>query len=77
MSGFKQDAIIFDPTQLTSSDNIITVPLTRANKKELVLKKLNEVIKYIKWHILISSINKSWQNQFLWYNKNNQYHIIS
>lgn len=48
MSGFKQDAIIFDPTQLTSSDNIITVPLTRANKKELVLEKLNDVTKYIK-----------------------------
>ena len=48
MSGFKQDAIIFDPTQLTSSDNIITVPLTRANKKELVLEKLNDVIEHIK-----------------------------
>lgn len=48
MSGFKQDAIIFDPTQLTSSDNIITVPLTRSIKKELVIEKLNDVIDYIK-----------------------------
>ena len=48
MSGFKQDAIIFNPTQLTSSDNIVTVPLTHANKKELVLEKLNDVIDYIK-----------------------------
>ena len=48
MSGFKQDAIIFDPTQLTSSDNIITVPLTRSVKKELVLEKLKDVIEYIK-----------------------------
>ena len=48
MSGFKQDAIIFDPNQLTSSDNIVTVPLTRIIKKELVIEKLNDVIDYIK-----------------------------
>ena len=48
ISGFKQDAIIFNPTQLTSSDNIVTVPLTRIIKKELVIEKLNDVIDYIK-----------------------------
>ena len=48
MSGFKQDAIVFDTFGI---DNIITVPLTRSDKKELVLEKLNDVIKYIKWHI--------------------------
>lgn len=45
MSGFKQNAIVFDTFGI---DNIITVPLTRSNKKELVLEKLNDVIEYIK-----------------------------
>lgn len=45
MSGFKQDAIVFDTFGI---DNIITVPLTRSDKKELVLEKLNDIIEYIK-----------------------------
>lgn len=45
MSGFKQDAIVFDTFGI---DNIIKIPLTRNNKKELVLEKLNDVINYIK-----------------------------
>lgn len=45
MSGFKQDAIVFDSFGI---NNIITVPLTRSIKKELVIKKLNDVIDYIK-----------------------------
>lgn len=45
MSGFKQDAIVFDTFGI---DNIITVPLTRSDKKKLVLEKLNDIIEYIK-----------------------------
>ena len=41
MSGFKQDAIVFDAFGI---DNIITVPLTRSDKKQLLKAKLYEII---------------------------------
>ena len=44
MSGFKQDAIIIDPTYMLSLNKIITVPLTRANKNQLIKSKLQEII---------------------------------
>lgn len=44
MSGFKQDAIVFDTFGI---DKIITVPLTRSNKKQLMKSKLSEVMDYL------------------------------
>ena len=44
MSGFKQDAIVFDTFGI---DNIITVPLTRSDKKQLLKAKLSEVMDYL------------------------------
>ena len=44
MSGFKQDAIVFDAFGI---DKIITVPLTRSNKKQLMKSKLSEVMDYL------------------------------
>lgn len=41
MSGFKQDAIVFDAFGI---DKIITVPLTRSDKKQLLKAKLYEII---------------------------------
>ena len=44
MSEFKQDAIVFDAFGI---DKIITVPLTRSNKKQLMKSKLSEVMDYL------------------------------
>ena len=41
MSGFKQDAIVFDAFGI---DKIITVPLTRSDKKQLLKSRLYEII---------------------------------
>lgn len=41
MSGFKQDVIVFDAFGI---DKIITVPLTRSDKKQLLKSRLYEII---------------------------------
>lgn len=46
MSGYKQDAIILDKTEVLSN-KIITIPLTRFNNKQLMISKLKDVIDYI------------------------------
>lgn len=46
MCGYNQDAIIYDPTS-SSSTKIITVPLTRNDKRQLLKLKIQDIIDYI------------------------------